>query len=62
MDKDLVELIKAEIAHNITPVIGWLRLDAQAGRVDADKSRYNAYEERLQKAAEDVAALMEKRN
>jgi hypothetical protein len=61
MDKELVDLIKAEIAHNITPVIGWLRRDAQTGRVDDDQDRLNEYRRRLQKAAEDVAVAVENR-
>jgi len=58
--EELVEAIKGEIAHNITPVIGWLRWDAKMGRDDSDKTNLNEYRARLQKAAEDVANLIER--
>jgi len=57
--EDLVEKVKGEIAHNITPVIGWLRSDAIRGRDDSDEKNLNEYRARLQKAAEDVVKLIE---
>jgi len=58
--EELVEMVKGEIAHNISPVIGWLRYDASIGRDDADKKNLQAYRERLDKAAADVVALIER--
>ena len=57
----LIELIKAEIGHSISPVIGWLRNDAAHGRDDSSQERLYAYHKRLQKAAEDIVALLERR-
>lgn len=51
----LVALITGHIEHNISPVIGWLRRDAQLGRVDDDQQRLTAFHERVIKAAEDIA-------
>lgn len=58
--EQLVELIRGEIKHNISPVIGWLRMDAKMGRVDDDKDRLNEYRSRVDKAAEDIAKIVEK--
>lgn len=59
-DKDLTEAIRAEILHNISPVIGWLRRDAQQGRVDTDGSRLAAFDERVDLAAKAIAELVTK--
>lgn len=59
---ELVEMVKGEIAHNITPVIGWLRWDAKVGRDDTDQKNLTAYRERLDRAANDVVALIERLN
>jgi hypothetical protein len=58
--EDWVKIIEAEIHHNISPVIGWLRMDAAKGRVDEDQSRLNAFNERVTKAAEDIASIVER--
>ena len=57
---EMIESVKAEISHNISPLIGWLRMDAVAGVADFDGKRHDAYMERLQKAAEDVVKVIEK--
>lgn len=54
-----VEQVKAEIAHNISPVIGWLRSDAAHGRNDQDKKRLDAYHARLDLAAEAIVKMFE---
>lgn len=57
--EELIERVKGEIAHHISPVIGWLRMDAAKGVADADGKRHDAWLERLDKAAEAVADLLE---
>lgn len=52
---ELVALIEAEIGHHISPVIGWLRMDAVKGRVDTDQKRSKQYYERQRLAAEAIA-------
>jgi sulfate adenylyltransferase subunit 1 (EFTu-like GTPase family) len=56
--EELLELVTGEIKHNISPVIGWLRMDAKNGRVDDDKDRLNEYRSRVAKAAESIVALL----
>ncbi|MEQ4566202.1 hypothetical protein [Paenarthrobacter sp. CAP02] len=58
---ELAERIRGEISHHISPVIGWLRLDAEKGRSDEDGKRHDAWLERLDKAAEAVAELTKPR-
>ncbi|UXM90924.1 hypothetical protein [Paenarthrobacter sp. JL.01a] len=58
---NLTERIRGEISHHISPVIGWLRLDAEKGRSDDDGKRHDAWLERLDKATEAVAELVKPR-
>jgi hypothetical protein len=58
--EDWVKIVEAEIQHNISPVIGWLRMDASKGKVDEDESRVKAFNERVTKAAEDIASIIER--
>jgi len=54
-----VEKVRGEISHHISPVIGWLRMDASKGRVDTDESRHKAWLERLGLAAEAIVKMAE---
>ena len=58
---ELSERIKGEISHHISPVIGWLRLDAAKGVADNDAKRHDAWLERLDKAAESIAEMVKPR-
>lgn len=52
-----LETVRGEISHHISPVIGWLRLDAANGKSDTDGKRHEAWLERLDKAAEAIVEL-----
>lgn len=54
-----VEQVKAEIAHHISPVIGWIRSDAVHGRDDSDGKRLESYHVRLDLAAEAIVKIFE---
>ena len=56
--EELLEKVTGEITHNISPVVGWLRIDAKQGRVDTDMDRLNEYRSRVTKAAESIVALL----
>lgn len=58
---ELTEKIKGEISHHISPVIGWLRLDATKGAVDTSGKRHEAWLVRLDKATEAIAELVKPR-
>ena len=58
---DLRERVKGEISHHISPVIGWLRLDATKGLTDEDGRRHESWLERLDKAAESIAEMVKPR-
>jgi beta-glucanase (GH16 family) len=51
---EVVELVAAEISHHISPVIGWLRMDATQGKVDFHGERLTTYREREKLAAEAI--------
>jgi hypothetical protein len=57
MKKLDLETVRGEISHHISPVIGWLRLDAANGKSDTDGKRHEAWLERLDKAAEAIVEL-----
>ena len=51
------EKIKAEISQHISPLIGWLRMDAVHGKKDFYGERLNEWYERLDLAAEAIATF-----
>jgi hypothetical protein len=50
--------VTGEIKHNISPVIGWLRMDAKRGIPDDDRKRLAEWRSSADKAGKVIAAML----